>query len=156
MKKNSKIGKMCPTPCMRGKIFLVSFVSYISSSLLLIQFPVLFLNSNWMWILSVCLLTQFSDPDFGQIQSYLDSLVTSHKSLFGFHFDPILSRKDLPIDFKGLWCIWYLKIRNQLKSILLSEYNWLHFGACLVYFCVLCFVKCIFFQVSVYLCWNLC
>ena len=34
--------------------------------------------------------------------------------------------------------------RNQLKSILLSEYNWLHFGACLVCFCVLCqFVKCI-------------
>ena len=34
--------------------------------------------------------------------------------------------------------------RNQLKSTLLlvSEYNWLHFGACLVYFCVLClFVK---------------
>ena len=47
--------------------------------------------------------------------------------------------------------------RNQLKSILLSGYNWLHFGACLVYFCVLClFVKCIILQVSVYLCWNLC
>ena len=43
--------------------------------------------------------------------------------------------------------------RNQLKSILLSEYNWLHFGACLVCFCVLCqFVKCIILQV----CWNLC
>ena len=34
--------------------------------------------------------------------------------------------------------------RNQLKSILLSEYNWLHFGTCLVHFCVLCFVKCSF------------
>ena len=43
--------------------------------------------------------------------------------------------------------------RNQLKSILLSEYNWLHFGACLVCFCVLCLsVKCIFLQA----CWNLC
>ena len=46
--------------------------------------------------------------------------------------------------------------RNQLKSILLSEYNWLHFGACLVYFCVLClFCKVCFLLVSVYICWNL-
>ena len=42
--------------------------------------------------------------------------------------------------------------RNQLKSIWLSEYNWLHFGACLVYFCVLClFCKVYFLQGSVYL-----
>ena len=47
--------------------------------------------------------------------------------------------------------------RNQLKSILLYEYNWLYFGACLVCFCVLClFVKCMILQVSVYLCWNPC
>ena len=47
--------------------------------------------------------------------------------------------------------------RNQLKSIILSEYNSLHSGACLVYFFGRClFVKCIILQVSVYLCWKLC
>ena len=35
---------------------------------------------------------------------------------------------------------------NQLKSVLLSEYNWFHFGACLVYSCVFIglFLKCLF------------
>ena len=33
--------------------------------------------------------------------------------------------------------------RNQLKSILLSEYNWLHFGACLVCVCVCVFFFCV-------------
>ena len=28
--------------------------------------------------------------------------------------------------------------RNQLKSVLLSEYNWFRLGACLVYFCAFC------------------
>ena len=39
--------------------------------------------------------------------------------------------------------------RNELKSVLLSVYNWFPFGACLVYLRL--FVRCFSFKVSVYL-----
>ena len=85
------------------------------------------LNSNWMWILLVFLLTQFWYSDFGKIQSYLDSLVTSHKNLLGFHFDPILSRRDLPIDFKYLWCIWFLLVGFMIATLQANRLTLKHF-----------------------------
>ena len=44
--------------------------------------------------------------------------------------------------------------QNELKSVLLSVYNWFLFGVCLVYLCL--FVKCFSFWKCPYICWNLC
>ena len=46
--------------------------------------------------------------------------------------------------------------RNQLKSGLLSEYNWFHLVAWLVCSCVFLSVCKVYFCKSLYICWNLC